>query len=68
MTKRELRAYLEHKESTMWQPIMWAQVFVTLAVFVVLIWLRGSGDKKSVVGIVRCMDMDWGLLAILIVF
>jgi hypothetical protein len=39
-----------------------------LSGFIVLLLLRGSGDKTSVVGIDRCEPLDWGLLAILIAF
>lgn len=36
--------------------------------FVVLLLLRGAGDKVSVIGVKRCDGLDWGLLSILIVY
>ena len=34
--------------------------------FVVLLLLRGAGDKRSIIGVKRCDRLEWGLLSILI--
>jgi lysylphosphatidylglycerol synthetase-like protein (DUF2156 family) len=67
-TKRELREKLEADGSTLFQPHYLIQVFFVLLGFIVLLLLRGAGDKLSVIGVKRCDGLDWGLLSILIVY
>ena len=44
------------------------QILLVFAGFIVLLLLRGSGEKTSIVGINRCDDLDWVLLALLVAF
>jgi len=67
-TKKELRLWLEQKQTTLFQFDRLVQIIMVIAGFVVLLLLRGAGDTLSIVGIKRCDPLDWTLLGILIIF
>lgn len=59
---------MESNQSHLFQPKYLIQILCVFAGFVIILLLRGSGDKTSIVGVDRCEPLDWGLLALLIVF
>ena len=59
---------MEDDESTIVQPGYLLQILVAAIGFVIVMLLRGSGEKSSIVKVDRCEGLYWGLGAILIAY
>jgi len=44
------------------------QILALMIGFVLIMWLKGSGDKQSIIGIQKCDSGDWGLFSALIIY
>jgi uncharacterized membrane protein YfcA len=68
LTKTDATLIVHQNESTIFQWRYLGQIIVTFIGFVLILLFKGPGHKPSVVGVKRCDDTDWGLLATMIIF
>ena len=68
MTKDEARQFMEDQESTFMQWKYLLQILGMIVGVLLILTLKGPGNKESVIGIKKCDPGDWGLLAALVIF
>lgn len=68
LTRKEIRGFIRTRESTFWQWKYLIQVLTLMIGFMLIMWFKGSGKDKSVVGVEKCDSGYWGLFSALIIF
>lgn len=68
MTKAEARQFMVDQESTFMQWKYLLQFLGMITGVILILVLKGPGNKKSVIGVVVCEPEYWGLLTALIIF
>ena len=63
-----MRQKIENDESSLFQPKYLLQLLVSMIGFVVLMLLRGGGEKSSIIEVDRCEGLYWVLGALLIAY